>query len=166
MDLHSAFKIGARRIAKDEKAYSELHKSHGIEQAHWELLTQKEYWTPDQARAVRSVLANVTEVSMTIAGMPAIPLPGQYTAALIAEVVAPCNWMVAAVKVPDTFDATDASGLLGQSEVKPMEYQQMMSLIIAYGGHYGDEPRDQKVTPLVQGEMAKANQDTKVKKPA
>ena len=166
MDLHSAFKIGARRIAKDEKRYTDLHKAHGIEQAHWELLTQREYWTPDQSRAVRSVLANVIEVSMTIAGMPAVPLPGQYVAALIAEVVAPCNYMIAAVKAPDTFDATDASGLTGQSEVKTMEYQQLMALILAYAGGYGDEPAEHVLDDLVAQKMIEANTSKRTKKPA
>lgn len=165
MDLHSAFKIGARRISKDEKRYTELHKSHGIEQAQWELLTQREYWTPDQARAIRSVLANVAEVSMTIAGMPAVPLPGQYMAALIAEVVSPCNYLIAAVKAPDTFDATDASGLIGPEEVNKMEYPQLMALVIAYAGGYGDEPGDR--LPLeVTDKVVQANSSTKVKKPA
>lgn len=166
VDLHSAFKIGARRIAKDEKRYTDLHKSHGIEQAHWELLTQREYWTPDQSRAVRSVLANVIEVSMTIAGMPAVPLPGQYVAALIAEVVSPCNYMIAAVKAPDTFDATDASGLTGGSEVRTMEYQQLMALVLAYAGGYGDEPAGHMLPSTVEEAVKEANQSKRTKKPA
>ena len=166
MDLHSAFKIGARRIAKDEKRYTDLHKAHGIEQAHWELLTQREYWTPDQSRAVRSVMANVIEVSMTIAGMPAVPLPGQYVAALIAEVVAPCNYMIAAVKAPDTFDATDASGLLGTSEVKTMEYQQLMALILAYAGGYGDEPAEHLLPREMADRVQQENTSKRTKKPA
>ena len=166
MDLHSAFKIGARRIAKDEKRYTDLHKAHGIEQAHWELLTQREYWTPDQSRAVRSVLANVIEVSMTIAGMPAVPLPGQYVAALIAEVVAPCNYMIAAVKAPDTFDATDASGLLGDFEVKTMEYQQLMALVLAYAGGYGDEPASEMLPRSIEDKVHRENVSKRTKKPA
>lgn len=166
MDLHSAFKIGARRIAKDEKRYTDLHKAHGIEQAQWELLTQREYWTPDQSRAIRSVLSNVIEVSMTIAGMPAVPLPGQYVAALIAEVVAPCNYMIAAVKAPDTFDATDASGLLGGMEVRSMEYPQLMALILAYAGGYGDEPKGAELPRELEDKVSKANQSTRTKKPA
>ena len=166
MDLHSAFKIGARRIAKDEKRYTDLHKAHGIEQAHWELITQREYWTPDQSRAVRSVLANVIEVSMTIAGMPAVPLPGQYVAALIAEVVAPCNYMIAAVKAPDTFDATDASGLLGDYEVKTMEYQQLMALILAYAGGYGDQPAGDMLPRDLEDKVHRENISKRTKKPA
>lgn len=166
MDLHQAFKIGARRIAKDEKRYTDLHKAHGIEEAHWLLLTRREYWTPDEARAIRSILANAIEVSMTIAGMPAIPLPGQYVAALIAEVVAPCNYMLAAVKAPDTFDALDASGLLKTSEVRTMEVQQLMSLVLAYAGGYGDEPKDHMLPTAVTEAVSEANTSKRTKKPA
>ena len=140
MDLHRAFKYGARKIASEGRRYTELHKAHGIEESHWRLLTQEEYWTPEEARAIRSILANVVEVSMTIAGMPSIPLPGQYVAAVIAEVVSPLNRMLACVKAPDTFDATDASGLLQTSEVTEMKVQQMMALVLAYSGSYESEP--------------------------
>lgn len=166
LDLHTAFKVGAKRIAKDEKMFTTLHKAHGIEQAQWELLTQREYWTPDQSRAVRSVLANVVEVSMTIAGMPAIPLPGQYVAAVIAEVVSPCNYMLACIKAPDTFDATDASGLLSQMEVKKMEHQQMMGLVLAYAGGFGGEPGQDKLPLEIVEKVNEANQSKRVKKPA
>ena len=151
MDLHNAFKMAARRIAQDERLYSDLHKSHGIEHTHWKLLTQAEYWTPDQARAIRSILANVCEVSMTIAGMPAVPLPGQYVAAVICEVVSPCNWMLAATKSPDTFDAFDATGIMDDVEVRPMRYEQMMALVMAYAGGYRGEPQGH-ILPAMLGQ--------------
>lgn len=163
LDLHTAFKVGARRIAKQEREYTDLHKAHGIEQAHWELLTQDEYWTPDEARAVRSILASVIEVSMTIAGMPPIPMPGQYAAALIAEVVAPCNWMLAAMKAPDTFDATDASGLVSTAEVKDMPPQQLMALVLAYGGGHTKEPNAHLVPKTVLETVEKENKATRRK---
>lgn len=164
MDIHSAFKIGAKRIAQSERKYTDLHKAHGIEQAHWELLTQDEYWTPDQARAIRSILASVIEVSMTIAGMPAIPLPGQYCAALIAEVVSPCNKMLACVKAPDTFDAMDASGLLETSTVKDMTTQQLMALVIFYSSGEIGEPPAHKLPKNVQEDVSKQNKTEKVTK--
>lgn len=155
MDLHYAFKIGAKKLAFNQRVYSELHKSHGIEPSHWDLLTQEEYWTPDQTRQIRSILANVIEVSMTIAGMPAVPLPGQYAAALIAEVVAPANRMLACIKTPDTFDAFDASGLMKSFEVKDMPKEQMMSLVLAYSGEYTGEPAPHMLGKEV-GEMVMA----------
>mgnify|MGYP000710079622 CR=1 FL=1 len=140
MDIHQAFRYGAQVIAANQCRYTTLHKQHGIEQAQWELLTQEEYWTPDQARQIRSILANVVEVSMTIAGMPAIPLPGQYVAALIAEVVAPANRMVACTKSPDTFDGEIASGIEMTHKVQDMSVQQLMALVIAYSGGFPGEP--------------------------
>jgi hypothetical protein len=163
MDLHLAFKIAARRISQQDREYTELHKAHGIEETHWNLLTQAEYWTPDQARAIRSILANVVEVSMTIAGMPAIPLPGQYVAALICEVVSPCNWMLASIKAPDTFDALDATGIMKDHEVRPMATEQMMALVMAYGGGYTQEPASLKVPAELVQTVEKANESDKKK---
>lgn len=140
MDIHKAFQRGAQLLAANNCKYTDLHKGHGIDQHHWELLTQPDYWSPDQARQMRSILASVLEVSMTISGMPAIPLPGQYLAALIAEVVAPQNRMVACTKAPDTFDADLASGILGTHEIKSMPVEQLMSLVMAYSGGFPGEP--------------------------
>ena len=108
MDIHRACQQGAQILAAADSKYTTLHKGHGIEENHWDLLTQKEYWSPDQARQIRSILASIVEVAMTIAGMPSIPMPGQYVAAVIAEVVAPPNRMLACTKAPDTFDAIEA----------------------------------------------------------
>lgn len=167
MNIHTAFKLGAKQLAFNQRQYSELHKSHGIEPSHWELLTQGEYWTPDQARQIRSILANVIEVSMTIAGMPAVPLPGQYAAAVIAEVVAPANRMLACIKCPDTFDAYDASGINQSFEVKDMPKEQMMSLVLAYSGDYPGEPQRGKLPREIGEQMIQENkQDNKSKKVA
>jgi hypothetical protein len=157
MRLHDAFKVGAKQLAFNQRQYSELHKAHGIEPGQWELLTQEEYWTPDQARQIRSILANVIEVSMTIAGMPAVPLPGQYAAAVIAEVVAPANRMLACLKTPDTFDAFDASGLMQSFEVRDMPKEQMMALVLAYSGDYRGEPENQKIPRDIETQVHEDN---------
>lgn len=163
MNIHAAFRMGAQKIAQADRKYSDLHKSHGIEEAHWDLLTQDEYWTPDQARSIRSILASVIEVSMTIAGMPAIPLPGQYAAALIAEVVSPCNRLLACVKTPDTFDALDASGLLEDHNVRTMTPQQLMSLVLAYSGGSLYEPPADKLPKELSHSISKQNSSTRAK---
>lgn len=157
MDIHKAFQVGAQKLAANQCNYTTLHKSHGIEEHHWKLLTQSEYWSPDETRQMRSILASVVEVSMTIAGMPAIPLPGQYVAALIAEIVAPCNRFLACTKVPDTFDAEAASGLMRTHEVKEMTREQMMGLVLAYSGGVTKEPAAQKLPPDVKEAMKKEN---------
>lgn len=92
---------------------------------------------------------------MTIAGMPAIPLPGQYTAALIATIVAPSNRFIACTKAPDTFDAVIASGLQEEMRVVPMKVEQLMSLVMAYSGGIGAEPEVHKLPKVVGEQMAK-----------
>lgn len=157
MDIHKSFRHGAQILAKGHCKYTSLHKGHGIDQAHWDLLTQDEYWSPDQTRQIRSILANVIEVSMTIAGMPAIPLPGQYTAALISEIVAPANRLLACTKAPDTFDAEAASGMMETSTVKDMGIQQLMSIVIAYSGDYTKEPAAHVLPAEIKQHMKKEN---------
>jgi hypothetical protein len=158
LDIHRAFQHGAQILAKNENEYTMLHKGHGIDEHHWSVLTQQEYWSPDQARQMRSIIAAVVEVSMTIAGMPAIPLPGHYVAALISEVVAPCNRLVACTKAPDTFDADAASGILGTHIIKDMSVQQLMSLVLLYSGGYPAEPSAHRLPKDVSETIKKANQ--------
>ena len=157
MDIHRAFRLGAEQLARDGCKYTDLHKSHGMDEHHWTLLTQDEAWTPDQARQMRSILASAIEISMTIAGMPAVPMPGQYAAATIAIIVSPINRMIAAMKCPDTFDADAASGLLGTSEVKEMSKEQLMALVLAYSGGYPDEPPAHKLPEEVTEAVKQAN---------
>jgi hypothetical protein len=144
--LHDAFKLGARKLAlANAGEYGSEHRSHGISPEDWRLLTQAQYWTPEETRQIRSILANVVEVCVTLSGMPAISLPGQYVAAVIANVVAPANRMIACTKVPDTFDGIAASGVMGTMEVKPMEIQQMMALVMVYSADFYGEPPAEKL---------------------
>lgn len=141
-------------LARDGLQYGEIHRAHGISQADWKLITQEEFWTPEQYRSVRSLLANVVEVSMTVAGLPSVPLPGQYVAAVIAICVSPCNRIMAAQKAPDTYDAVVASGLQETFQVRPMPREQMVSLVLAYSGGFGGEPPMQRLNAEVV-EMAR-----------
>ena len=158
MDIHRAFQQGAKKLAGATGEYTDLHKSHGIDPHHWDLLTTEEPWSPDEARQIRAILAGAVEVAMTIAGMPAIPLPGQYVAALIAEIVSPVNRLVACTKAPDTFDAEVASGVMMDHEVKDMPVQQLMSLVILYSSGYPGEPIPHKLGKEVKEVIKKANQ--------
>lgn len=139
-DLHKSFRLGAETLVRGSAKFTEIHRSHGITQADWDLLTADAPWTPEQARQVRSVLASIIEVCMTIAGLPPVPLPGQYAAAVIAIVVAPANRFIAAQKVPATFDAVSASGLEGKVEIREVRPETMFGLVMAYSGGYGGEP--------------------------
>jgi hypothetical protein len=157
-EIHTAFRRGAVVLAEGQ-SYSAIHREMGLLETDWSLLTQDEHWTPAQSRQIRSILANVVEVALTIAGMPAVPLPGQYVAAVIAIVVAPANRLVACQKVPETFDAVSASGLHADFEIRPMKPEQMMALVIAYSGGLGGEPAVGRLAPdvveLVKKESAK-----------
>ena len=139
-NLHHSFRLGAESLVRGSTKYTEIHRSYGITQVDWDLLTQEEPWTPEQVRQIRSILASIIEVCMTIAGLPPLPLPGQYAAAVIAIVVAPANRFLAAQKVPDTFDAVAASGLEGVIDIKPVKPETMFGLVLAYSGGYGGEP--------------------------
>lgn len=157
-DIHMCFRRGAEELARGQ-AYGSVHRSHGLLEADWDLLTQDEPWTPEQARRCRSVIASVCEVSLTIAGMPPVPLPGHYVAAVIAICVGPANRLVACHKVPETFDAVAATGIHSQFEVRPMRPEQMMSLVLAYSGGMGAEPPMHRlkgdVVEIVKKEIAK-----------
>jgi hypothetical protein len=161
LDIHKAFRIGAMRLAHAQREYTALHKSHGIDPYEWEILTQDEYWSVDQAQKMRTILANIVEVSMTIAGMPAIPLPGHYVAAVIAVIVSPVNQMLACTKAPDTFDAAMASGLEGTYEVKPMSVQQLCALVIAYSGDYHMEPQAHRIPKSVETKITESVEKSK-----
>ncbi len=89
--------------------------------------------------------------------MPAIPLPGQYIAAVIAEVVAPPNRMLACTEAPDTFDAAVASGIMGTMEVKPMTSNQLMGLVLLYAGGFSGEPAAHRLPKEVKQNVDKEN---------
>lgn len=140
MDIHKAFRNGADQLVHGGLKYGPIHRAHGIPQEEWELLVRDEFWTPEETRSIRSILANVVEVAMTVAGVPAVPLPGQYVAAVIAICVAPANRFMAAARAPDTFDAVAASGVTETYAVRPMSREQMISLVMAYSGGFNGEP--------------------------
>lgn len=153
-NIHRAFRAGAMALAVGD-AYGELHRNYGLLEADWRLLTSDSHWTPDEARRIRAILATVIEVALTIAGMPAVPLPGQYAAAVIASVVSPANRIVACMKVPDTFDAVAASGLHQEFEIRRMLPEQMISLVLAYSGGLGGEPPADRISADVVEVMKK-----------
>ena len=162
--IHSAFRSGAEILAKANCRYTAVHRAHGISQTEWELLTQEEHWTQDEARQIRSILSSVIEVCMSVIAMPAVPLPGQYAAAVISICVAPANRIIAAFKCPDTFDATAAAGVTEPFEVKPMRPEQIIALVLAYSGGYGGQPAMERL-PREVAEMHKMElKDTKDKK--
>lgn len=108
--------------------YDEIHQSYGIARAHWELFTSPRLWNAEQRRTIQGIMTQVLNVSMTVAGLPERALPGEFVAAVIAQHVAPPNWMVACIKAPAMFDARAASGVDGPKEVKEVSYQTLVGL--------------------------------------
>lgn len=73
-NLFQGFRRGAMMLAANQCAYSKIHREYGIAQAEWEMLTQDEPWTLEQRQQVRSQLAELVNISLTIAGLPAMAL--------------------------------------------------------------------------------------------
>lgn len=151
-NFFEVFQNGANALVSDGFRYGKIHAQHGLSQSEWDLLTQNEIWTQVERRKVRSILSEVINVSLTIAGLPSTPLPGQYVAAIIAKLVAPCNRIVCCQRVPETYDAMAASGLSGTVEVNPMSAEQMVALVLAYSGYYKGEPRPRVNLPVEDGD--------------
>ena len=141
MDVMRMMAIGAMALAEFGRVHTAKHAAAGFSRAEWDLMIKPEPWTAAERRRVRAILAEAVNVTLELAGLPSEPLPGQYVAAVLATLVAPCNRLVAAHRVPETYDAESASGLKGPSEVLPMTSQQMVSLVMAYSaGEFSDIP--------------------------
>ena len=132
MDVMRMMAIGAMQLVTLGKEHTAQHAAAGFSAEEWNLLTQETPWSQEQRRQVRSVLAEAVNVTLELAGLPSEPLPGQYVAAVIVKVVAPCNRLVAAYRAPETYDAVSASGLVGPTDIVEMTASQMVSLVTAY----------------------------------
>lgn len=122
--------------------YGKKHASAGWSESDWRLLTQNAPWSPRERREARRVIAQAVNSTLEEAGLPSEPLPGQYVAAVIAIFVSPINWLVAASRMPETYDADRASGMITESEIVPMSREQAISLVMAYAKPpYRDLPR-------------------------
>ena len=86
---------------------------------------------------------------MTLAGMPAAPLPAHYVAAVVVKLVAPCNRLVAAQRTPEAYDAMSASGHKQSIAIEMVPQETMISLVMAYSSGVIDG-----VTTPLYGERA------------
>lgn len=131
MNHYQAFTQGANYMATRTP---EQMQEMGMNIHEFEILTSPEPWLPVEVQQMRGVLASAINVSLTFANLPARALPAQYVAAVIAYVVKPVNWLTAATIAPETFDALD--GINGDADFvpEPVRYEQMISLVMMYGG--------------------------------
>lgn len=139
-NMFDVFRAGALTIAHEMNEYTGAYEQYGLSRSEWQTLTKREVWTRQEAKSVRSLIAEVIQISLTISGLPAQQLPGQYVAAVIATCVAPVNWLAAAARAPQCYDAVNAAGLSEEHEVVEMPMEQMQVLVLAYGGYNQLEP--------------------------
>lgn len=149
MDILRMFEAGALTLVSDQMDYTKRHAEAGFAKPDWDLLTQPEYWNADQARQVSSILAEACSISLRLAGIPAVPLPGQYVAALICKLVAPSNRLTAALRAPRTFEAESASGVSGPVAVQETSPEQMMSLVMYFSNALTADLPENGVDPRV-----------------
>lgn len=131
MNHFKAFTQGARFMAtRTPKQMAEM----GMSQIHYEMLTSPDPWLPMEVQEMRGVLASAINISLTFANLPARALPAQYVAAVIGYMVNPVNWLTAATIAPETFDAVRSANAEEEYKAKPVTYEQMISLVMSYGG--------------------------------
>ena len=148
-DCFDLFRMSALTLGDHTHPFGPRQREVGLIAEDWALLTQEELWTPDQARRVPNVLANVVSATLAVAGIPAVALPGCYVAACIVCLVAPPSRLVAAMRAPETFDAQAASGLSGPVEIIATGYEQMQALVIAYSREIEALPIGSDLSPEV-----------------
>lgn len=128
------FATGCNELASTPKVYGSLHKNAGFNQDEWELLTQEECWTRNDARKMAAIISNAVSITLNIASLPAVALPGAYVAMVIRKLVAPCNRIIAAHNAPESYDAQSAVGIISQSEVVTTTKEQMIALVLLFTG--------------------------------
>lgn len=130
--FQSLFLLGANLLVSISKEYGPEQQAAGFTQEDWDTLTQEECWTKAQQMKLPSIISSAVSITLRIAGLPAIPLPGAFVAATICKYVAPCNRLVAAASAPESYDALSSSGI----NQEPLEIittkQQMYSLVIYF----------------------------------
>lgn len=153
MKFHAAFLQGAKYMAS--RTPSQMQEM-GMNLSEYEILTQDDPWLPAEVQMMRGVLAQAINVSLTFANLPARALPAQYVAAVIAYTVKPVNWLCAATVAPETFDALGAANMQEDFKVLPTKYEQMIALVMQYGGGKIFEPSNQIITTEIDAERIEA----------
>lgn len=123
------FLIGANELATAPKVYGPEQQAAGFTQEEWELLSSDVCWTKAEQMKIPSVLSSAVSITLRTAGLPPVPLPGAYVAAVICKLVAPCNRLIAAASSPESFDVMSAVGLTGESKEVITTKHQMYALV-------------------------------------
>lgn len=129
--FHQLFLLGSNMLAVAGKVFGEVQQAAGFNKEEWDLLCLESCWTPAERMKMPSILANAISITLRTAGLPPVPLPGAYVAAVICKLVAPCNRLVAAAVAPESFDAMSAAGLT-QEPVKIITTKEQMYSLVTY----------------------------------
>ena len=126
------FLLGANQLATTPTEYGTEQQAAGFTQDEWNLLTTDTCWTKAEQMKIPSILASAVSITLRIASLPAVPLPGAFVAATICKLVAPCNRILAAASAPESFDAMSAVGLTGESVAVMTTKEQMYALVVYF----------------------------------
>lgn len=126
------FLLGANELATYTQEYGAEQQAAGFTKDEWDLLTDETCWTKSQQMKVSSILASAVSITLRTAGLPPVPLPGAFVAAVICKLVEPCNRLVAAASAPESFDVMSAVGLSTETKTIITTKEQMYSLVIYF----------------------------------
>ena len=76
-----------------EEYNAEWHSRAQISRGDWEIIKARNAWTPEQVRGARTAIDKLITASLTMSGLPPMPLAAEYIATVIAKCIQPCNWM-------------------------------------------------------------------------
>lgn len=132
------FLMGANQLATAGAEYGPEQQSAGFTLDEWNLLTSATCWTKAEQMKIGSIISSAVSITLRTAGLPPVPLPGAYVAAVICKLVAPCNRLVAAASAPESFDVMSAVGLTGESVKVITSKEQMYALVVYFSSaEYG-----------------------------
>lgn len=126
------FLLGANELAVAGAEYGPTQQAAGFTQDEWLLLTAPDCWTKSEQMKIASILANAVSITLRTAGLPPVPLPGAYVAAVICKLVAPCNRLIAAASAPESFDLMSAAGISAESVKIITTKEQMYGLVVYF----------------------------------
>lgn len=126
------FLLGANELASFPAEYGAYQQAAGFTKVEWDLLTSKMCWTKAEQMKIDKMIASAVSITLRVAGLPPVPMPGAYVAAVICKLCAPCNRLVAAASAPESFDVMSASGIAEASVINITTKQQMYALVVYF----------------------------------
>lgn len=150
------FQMGANKLATAPQEFGAVQKAAGFTQDEWELLTTDEGWTQAERMKLKTLISNAVSITLTTAGLPAVPLPGAYVAAVICHLVAPCNRLVAAAAAPESFDALSAVGIHTVSTKVITTQEQMYALVLYFSSDDYEALSSFKISEEIEEAVAHA----------